>query len=69
MAEKHRTCPACGSPRSKVIEPRDEPRTVRDQLVWSGNGYWRRRECLDCHRTYTTEETVTALDPPSASTG
>ncbi len=55
-------CPACGSTLSKVIEARDEPRLVRDQLHWTGIGFWRRRRCSACGRTFTTSETVAALD-------
>jgi len=62
-------CPACGSKVSKVIDGRDEPRSVRDQLAWTGSGYWRRRRCEGCGRTFTTEEIVRALDdePPTDS--
>lgn len=55
-------CPACGSRVSRVIDCRDEPRTVIDQLAWTGTGYWRRRRCDSCGRTFTTEEIVRALD-------
>lgn len=55
-------CPACHSLRSRVTDARDAPRTVREQLAWTGNGYWRRRRCEDCGRTFTTEETVSGLD-------
>lgn len=60
---KQLVCPACGSGRSRVRDIRNQPRAVRDQLTWPGDGRWRRRECLECHRTYTSNETVTALDP------
>jgi transcriptional repressor NrdR len=38
-------CPFCGKPDSKVVNSRDVPGAVR-----------RRRECLSCHRRYTTFE-------------
>ena len=68
MRAKPLLCPACGGTMSKVLESREEPRLVKDQLLWTGTGFWRRRECLGCHRTFTTDETVSALDPipPSA---
>lgn len=71
MRPKPIPCPACQSHRSRVIDARDAPRTVRDQLAWNGTGYWRRRRCEDCGRTFTTEETVSGLDAdpqPDAST-
>lgn len=61
-------CPACGSTLSKVKDVRDAPRTVKDQLGWQGEGLWRRRECLQCHATFTTEEIVRTLDLPHSAT-
>ena len=50
-------CPWCDHPSSKVIDVRDEPSTIREQLDWTG-GLWRKRECLKCTRRFTTEERV-----------
>ena len=38
-------CPFCGKPESKVVNSREQPDAVR-----------RRRECLSCHRRFTTFE-------------
>jgi transcriptional repressor NrdR len=38
-------CPYCGKPDSKVINSRDLPEAIR-----------RRRQCLSCHRRFTTYE-------------
>ena len=45
-------CPFCAPPESKVVDsrPADE-----------GNSIRRRRECLDCHKRFTTYETVESL--------
>ena len=45
-------CPFCTHPESKVVDsrPADE-----------GNSIRRRRECLDCHKRFTTYETVESL--------
>ncbi len=45
-------CPFCAHPESKVVDsrPADE-----------GNSIRRRRECLDCHKRFTTYETVESL--------
>jgi transcriptional repressor NrdR len=45
-------CPFCGHLESKVIDsrPADEGASIR-----------RRRECLECHRRFTTYETVESL--------
>ena len=45
-------CPYCGYSESKVIDsrPADENSSIR-----------RRRECLSCHRRFTTYETVESL--------
>ena len=42
-------CIYCGSINSKVIDSR---------MAEDGSSIRRRRECLDCHRRYTTHETV-----------
>lgn len=58
-------CPWCGSKVSMVLETRDEPKILREQLTYSGDGLWRKRECCTCHGTFASEEAVTAkLDPP-----
>ena len=54
-------CPVCQSERSRVIESRDEPRNRRDQLAWTGHGFWRRRRCERCSATFTTKEIVIAV--------
>lgn len=42
-------CPYCRGGRSKVVNSRP----------WQqGAGIWRRRECIDCGRRFTTEEVV-----------
>ena len=45
-------CPFCAHPESKVVDsrPSDE-----------GNSIRRRRECLECHKRFTTYETVESL--------
>ncbi len=45
-------CPFCNHPESKVVDsrPSDE-----------GNSIRRRRECLECHRRFTTYETMESL--------
>ena len=45
-------CPYCANPESKVVDsrPSDE-----------GNSIRRRRECLECHKRFTTYETVECL--------
>ncbi len=45
-------CPYCGHLESKVVDsrPSDEGASIR-----------RRRECLDCHKRFTTYETVETL--------
>lgn len=45
-------CPFCGHPESKVVDsrPSDEGSSIR-----------RRRECLECHRRFTTYETMESL--------
>ncbi len=45
-------CPYCGHPESKVVDsrPSDEGASIR-----------RRRECLDCHKRFTTYETIESL--------
>lgn len=45
-------CPFCGFLESKVVDsrPADEGASIR-----------RRRECLDCHKRFTTYETVESL--------
>ena len=45
-------CPFCAHPESKVVDsrPADECNSIR-----------RRRECLDCHKRFTTYETVESL--------
>ncbi|MCC8120995.1 MAG: transcriptional regulator NrdR [Oscillospiraceae bacterium] len=42
-------CPYCSNPESKVVDsrPSDEGTSIR-----------RRRECLDCHKRFTTYETI-----------
>ena len=45
-------CPFCGDTESKVVDsrPADEGSSIR-----------RRRECLECHRRFTTYETMESL--------
>ncbi len=45
-------CPFCAHPESKVVDsrPADEGSSIR-----------RRRECLDCHKRFTTYETMESL--------
>lgn len=45
-------CPFCGNPESKVVDsrPSDEGTSIR-----------RRRECLECHKRFTTYETMESL--------
>lgn len=45
-------CPFCGNLESKVVDsrPSDEGASIR-----------RRRECLDCHKRFTTYETMESL--------
>lgn len=45
-------CPYCGQPESKVVDsrPSDEGASIR-----------RRRECLACHKRFTTYETMESL--------
>jgi len=45
-------CPYCANPESKVVDsrPADEGSSIR-----------RRRECLQCHRRFTTYETMESL--------
>ena len=45
-------CPYCSNPESKVVDsrPADEGSSIR-----------RRRECLECHRRFTTYETMESL--------
>lgn len=45
-------CPYCANPESKVVDsrPSDE-----------GNSIRRRRECLECHKRFTTYETMESL--------
>ena len=46
-------CPYCANPESKVVDsrPADE-----------GNSIRRRRECLECHRRFTTYETMESVE-------
>lgn len=45
-------CPYCANPESKVVDsrPADEGASIR-----------RRRECLECHRRFTTYETMESV--------
>ena len=45
-------CPYCANPESKVVDsrPADEGSSIR-----------RRRECLECHRRFTTYETMESV--------
>lgn len=45
-------CPYCTNPESKVVDsrPSDEGTSIR-----------RRRECLECHKRFTTYETIESL--------
>lgn len=45
-------CPYCSNPESKVVDsrPSDEGSSIR-----------RRRECLECHKRFTTYETMESL--------
>lgn len=54
-------CPTCGANRSRVVDVRDVPPTFRDQRAWSGAGLWRKRQCLACQATFSTEEIVLPL--------
>lgn len=56
-------CPYCQHPVSRVIDVRGEPRTIRDQLCWDGEGLWRKRRCEGCRRDFTTSETLTDTQP------
>jgi len=49
---KDMKCPYCGHPESKVVDsrPSDEGASIR-----------RRRECLECHKRFTTYETMESL--------
>jgi len=42
-------CPFCGHSEDKVVDSRE---------VSAGNSIRRRRECLSCHRRFTTYETI-----------
>jgi transcriptional repressor NrdR len=42
-------CPFCGHSEDKVVDSRE---------VSAGNSIRRRRECLDCHRRFTTYENI-----------
>ncbi len=45
-------CPFCANPESKVVDsrPADESASIR-----------RRRECLECHKRFTTYETIESV--------
>ncbi len=45
-------CPFCANPESKVVDsrPADESSSIR-----------RRRECLECHKRFTTYETIESV--------
>jgi len=45
-------CPYCRFSKLKVLDKRDAPQ----------NAIRRRRECLGCHRRFTTRERISALD-------
>ena len=45
-------CPNCGYPESKVIDSRP---------VSDNNSIRRRRECLECHRRFTTYEVIDSV--------
>lgn len=45
-------CPYCSHPESKVVDSRPSE---------EGSSIRRRRECLDCHRRFTTYETMESL--------
>ena len=45
-------CPNCGYPESKVIDSRP---------VSDNNSIRRRRECLECHRRFTTSEVIDSV--------
>jgi transcriptional regulator NrdR family protein len=55
-------CPYCRGQRSKVVDTRDAPHTVKERLAWVDRGLWRRRQCQSCFRTFDTEETVLPPD-------
>lgn len=55
-------CPWCGHQRSRVATVRPEPRRW-EQPTYSGEGLWRRRRCLGCGKSFTTEEHVTGVYP------
>ena len=46
-------CPYCGSKNLKVTDSRDSK---------DGTEIKRRRECLDCHKRFTTAEKILKLD-------
>ena len=45
-------CPFCGHPESKVVDSRPS---------YDGTSIRRRRECLECHKRFTTYETMESL--------
>jgi len=47
------TCPYCNHQKSKVVDKRDNSRNGTTR---------RRRECLKCHKRYTTQEKVENID-------
>jgi hypothetical protein len=59
-------CPVCRSRVSKVIDCGPSPRAIRDQLEWTGKGYWRRRKCEECGATFDTAEEISSPIQKSA---
>jgi len=46
-----------------VVATRDAPIAIRDQLQWTGEALWRKRQCLGCRRLYQTSERITSPSP------
>lgn len=56
-------CPWCDARLSRVVDGRETPRSHRTMQSWSGEGFWRLRECQVCGKRFTTEERVTGIFP------
>ena len=57
-------CPWCGGMSSKVKAGSDDPQRYKlDRGTYSGEGYWRKHQCLSCHRFFTSEQHVTGGYP------
>lgn len=65
IARVHKiACPFCGHGQSKVTNSRP---AVQAGVSLRGDGVLRRRECLRCHRRYTTSEILIGKYPPPSS--